>query len=283
MPSNNLNSFRITVILVVFVLLCYVDWSPDAKQRSKRSPLSTRSTIIHNSCINNGEIGVTFDEGPTSTTKKILEILKRNNIKATFHLNPSETKNNQEIAKVIVEDGHTIGLSLDTNLQQEKLNNLSVKEIKEELDKEAKIIKEITGVNPKFLRLPYELDKNNNYLQAIEELGFIITNSVVNLSGESKVDKFVKLYEDKLKENYNKDKKIYPKFIDRNQDGLSTIPEAWEKIIKLLENYNANPVTLDVCTGTKESYRTESAANPKTISSISAIIISTITIIYFLI
>ncbi|OUM63791.1 hypothetical protein PIROE2DRAFT_9591, partial [Piromyces sp. E2] len=60
MAGNKLNSFRITVILVVFVILCYVDWSPSAKQRSRRSPLSTRSTTIYNSCQNNGEIGVTF-------------------------------------------------------------------------------------------------------------------------------------------------------------------------------------------------------------------------------
>ncbi len=43
------------------------------------------------------------------------------------------------------------------------------------------------------------------------------------------VDKLVKTYEENLKKQYNKESKEYPKFIDRNQDGLETIPEAWEK------------------------------------------------------
>jgi len=62
MASNKLNSFRITVILVVFVVLCYVDWSPSTGvlQRTRRSPLGTRATKTYDSCEKSGEIGVTF-------------------------------------------------------------------------------------------------------------------------------------------------------------------------------------------------------------------------------
>jgi len=291
MATNRLNSFRITVILVVFIILCYVDWSPNAKQRSRRSTLTTSSTTVYDSCKTNGDIGVTFDEGPTTSTRKILDILKEKNITATFHLVPSNIKDNLENAKAIVDEGHLVGLRLNTNLKDDQLKSLTVDKIKEELEKEATIISEALGVNPKFLRLPFDLDKNDKYLKAVDELGFVLTNSIVDLSGTDKADQFVKTYEKTLKEQYNKESKNYPKFIDYNQDGLETIPEAWKKIVKLLENYEANPVTLDICTGIKEKYRTasndmngqsKSAATPKTISSLMTTFTFALVIIFFL-
>jgi len=255
MAGSRLNSFRITVILVVFIILCYVDWSPSSKQRAKRSPVINISTIVYDSCQNNGEIGVTFDEGPVVTTRMILDILKANKIKATFHLIPSKIKENLEFAKAIIDEGHLIGLHVDPSLTEKQLKSLSVDKIKEELENEANIIYKALGVNPKFLRLPYNLDKNANYLTAVQELGFVLTDYAVDLSGAGNESQLTEIYESTLKQHYNKDMKEYPKFIDRNQDGLANIPEVWKRIVAILESYNAKVVTLDVCTGVKEKYR----------------------------
>ena len=63
------------------------------------------------------------------------------------------------------------------------------------------------------------------------------------------------------------------------------------KVVKLLKIYEAKPVTLDVCTGIKEQYRTalndkngqiESAAIPKTISSLITTFTFALVIIFFL-
>ena len=59
---------------------------------------------------NNGVIWLTFDDGPSAKlTPKVLDILKKENVKATFFvINYSES--NEPIIKRIVAEGHTIGI-----------------------------------------------------------------------------------------------------------------------------------------------------------------------------
>ena len=58
---------------------------------------------------NNKVAYLTFDDGPNYNTDKILEILKQNNIKATFFLVGSMVENNPSIVRKIYDEGHTIG------------------------------------------------------------------------------------------------------------------------------------------------------------------------------
>jgi len=56
-----------------------------------------------------GKIYLTFDDGPDpSNTKEILELLKDNNIKATFFVIGEKAKNNEELIKRMIYDGHKV-------------------------------------------------------------------------------------------------------------------------------------------------------------------------------
>lgn len=52
---------------------------------------------------------LTFDDGPSQNTVKILDILKQNNIKATFFVIGSMVKNNENIVRREVLEGHSVG------------------------------------------------------------------------------------------------------------------------------------------------------------------------------
>jgi peptidoglycan/xylan/chitin deacetylase (PgdA/CDA1 family) len=52
---------------------------------------------------------LSFDDGPSQTTDKILDILKRYGIKATFFIIGSSAEKFPDTLKKIAEDGHTIG------------------------------------------------------------------------------------------------------------------------------------------------------------------------------
>jgi len=54
-------------------------------------------------------VAITFDDGPSSWTLPILDILKKENVKATFFLLGKNVERHPEIAKRIVEEGHTVG------------------------------------------------------------------------------------------------------------------------------------------------------------------------------
>lgn len=69
---------------------------------------SEKSTNKGNSV--NGVIWLTFDDGPSSNiTPKVLDILKEENIKATFFV-INYTQGNEHLIKRIVDEGHTIGI-----------------------------------------------------------------------------------------------------------------------------------------------------------------------------
>ena len=54
-------------------------------------------------------IALTFDDGPwPSSTAKVLDILKKNNIKGTFFVVGQNVKNYPDLTKRVVTDGHTI-------------------------------------------------------------------------------------------------------------------------------------------------------------------------------
>lgn len=96
-------------------------------------------------------IYLTFDDGPSKYTKKILDILDRYNAKATFFV----TGGNPEYFGLIKEAndrGHTIGLHTYSH-DYEKIYSSS-KEYYKDLDKIANLCKEQIGYIPKYIRFP---------------------------------------------------------------------------------------------------------------------------------
>ncbi len=57
------------------------------------------------------EIYLTFDDGPTdSTTPKVLDVLKKENVRATFFVVGRQIKGREKILKRTAEEGHSIGI-----------------------------------------------------------------------------------------------------------------------------------------------------------------------------
>jgi hypothetical protein len=55
-------------------------------------------------------MALTFDDGPNEETEKLLDILKEQNVKATFFLVGSLIPGNEHIVKRIVDEGHDVGV-----------------------------------------------------------------------------------------------------------------------------------------------------------------------------
>lgn len=101
------------------------------------------------------KIALTFDDGPHPTyTIKLLDGLKERNVKATFFVIGENAKNNPDVLKRILEDGHTIGNHTFSHVQ---LTCISEEKAIAEINDTNQIIKEITGIEPKYIRPPYGL------------------------------------------------------------------------------------------------------------------------------
>ena len=98
-------------------------------------------------------VALTFDDGPSKTvTPKILKILKKHNIKATFFMVGSQVNDNPKTAKQVQEAGHEIG---NHTYSHPNLKNLTNAQIKSQLSRTTTAIKKATGHNPTLFRPPY--------------------------------------------------------------------------------------------------------------------------------
>ncbi|ONI39539.1 hypothetical protein AN639_01740 [Candidatus Epulonipiscium fishelsonii] len=93
---------------------------------------------------------LTFDDGPSDNTIKILNFLKANNLKATFFV--LEKKGKEDIYKRIVNEGHTLAVHSSTHEYEDIYK--SVDAFLVDINKLKNFIKETTGYDANILRFP---------------------------------------------------------------------------------------------------------------------------------
>ncbi len=100
----------------------------------------------------NKTVYLTFDDGPSQITEQVLDILKQENIKATFFVIGNDTDKGKNILKRIDEEGHSIGnhtYSHNYSYIYKDVDNFF-----DDLSKNDEIIYEATGKHPKIIRFP---------------------------------------------------------------------------------------------------------------------------------
>lgn len=96
---------------------------------------------------------LTFDDGPSEeNTQRVLDILRDRDIKATFFLVGENVRQHPEMARRIVEEGHTIGIHCD-NHDYGTLYE-SVDSYVEDFEKARQTVYEVTGVETNLFRFP---------------------------------------------------------------------------------------------------------------------------------
>ncbi len=95
---------------------------------------------------------LTFDDGPSKNTPKILDVLKENDVKATFFVIGKEDEESVSTLKRIVDEGHTIGIHTYTHVYKKIYRSMD--SYLEDFNKIDEFIRDRTGVNPKIFRFP---------------------------------------------------------------------------------------------------------------------------------
>ncbi|CAE6458846.1 unnamed protein product [Rhizoctonia solani] len=111
----------------------------------------TRDTDI-DTCPDKMTWGLTFDDGPSPYTPKVLNYLEEQKLKATFYVIGSNVIDKPAILQATYLAGHEIALH---TWSHRALTTLSNEEIIAELGWNMKAIKDVTGVTPKGMRPPY--------------------------------------------------------------------------------------------------------------------------------
>ncbi|MGO0900532.1 polysaccharide deacetylase family protein [Clostridioides difficile] len=98
-------------------------------------------------------IALTFDDGPDEVfTPQVLDILKKNDVKATFFVVGEKVEYNKELLKRQYDEGHEIGNHTFTHINVAKN---SYGKVEKEITDTQNAVKNVIGVEPKIFRPPY--------------------------------------------------------------------------------------------------------------------------------
>lgn len=115
------------------------------------------------------KVALTFDDGPGEETQKILDILKKENVAATFFVIGKFAEQNPDMVKKEFEEGYEVeNHSYD---HSKFLASTSTQELLTDVNKNSDIVEKITGVRPKFFRPPYG-NVSSNMIKTLNSQGY---------------------------------------------------------------------------------------------------------------
>jgi peptidoglycan/xylan/chitin deacetylase (PgdA/CDA1 family) len=120
-----------------------------AAQTTEATPI--RSSIVMD-CLQPNDWAITFDDGPSVNTPRLLQDLRRRNIKATFFVVGVMVRDNPDILRQIVSDGHQIAIH---TWSHPNLDTLTNQQIITEIMYTYQIIRDVTGLSCRIVRAPF--------------------------------------------------------------------------------------------------------------------------------
>lgn len=149
-------------------LLIFLVFSYSLFQLSKSRSFQFFGEIVPRAETSEKVVALTFDDGPTrEKTDEILQILREENVQATFYVTGAEIEKNPGELEKIVSAGHEIG---NHTFSHQRMVLVSPSFVESEIEKTDELIrkagwtKEITFRPPfgkKLFTLPFYLSKNN--------------------------------------------------------------------------------------------------------------------------
>ena len=106
-------------------------------------------------------VALTFDDGPSNITEKVLDILEENGIVGTFFLIGNLVTADK---KATMERQLALGCEIaNHSFTHSDMSKMSAEEIREEISKTSAVIRELVNVETKFFRPPYILVSDTMY------------------------------------------------------------------------------------------------------------------------
>ena len=141
------------------------------------------------------KVYLTFDDGPSQQTKRILDILKKEDVKATFFVIGHTDDFSKKMYRRIVKEGHTLGMHSYSHIYSELYK--STASFEKDVEKIQNYLQKVTGITPVYYRFPggssYSGLKNpiQDYIQVLNDKGisYIDWNVVDGGNTEKKVKK----------------------------------------------------------------------------------------------
>lgn len=157
------------LLILVAAAVCAVGFGYHLKQNpaliSVHSTVNGRELPIYNVQTDEPKISISFDAAwGNDDTSKILEVLKKHQVHATFFMTGGWVESYPDDVKAILADGHDLGNHSENH---KNMSQLSEEEIQSELMTVHNKVKELTGYDMFLFRPPYG-DYDNEVIQTVK-------------------------------------------------------------------------------------------------------------------
>ncbi len=133
---------------------------PDPRKKlitDEHMDIYPRTYVIEQYGYHPNEVALSFDDGPDPKwTPQILDVLKRENVKATFLLIGAEAAENVGVMQRIAREGHEIGNHTWTHPD---ISDISPRQLDLEVKLTGRLFASKLGVQPLYFRPPYDIDE----------------------------------------------------------------------------------------------------------------------------
>ena len=149
------------------------DGEQNAASQEGDAKETQQDSVVANS--NGKRVYLTFDDGPSIYTGQILDVLKANDVKATFFV-IGRDEEFYDYYKRIVDEGHTIGMHSYTHVYQDFYE--SKESFAEELTKLNDLIYNVTGTKSTIFRFPGGSSNSVSSLSIEEYIDYLNENDI---------------------------------------------------------------------------------------------------------
>ncbi|SFB33771.1 Peptidoglycan/xylan/chitin deacetylase, PgdA/CDA1 family [Acetitomaculum ruminis DSM 5522] len=124
----------------------------DSKNEEEAVQDELEHSVSNSAILAGSKVYLTFDDGPSENTSRILDILDQYNVKATFFVIGKTDDVSKEAYKAIVERGHTLGMHSFSHQYSNLYSSLD--SFKSDFFQLQNYLYEVTGTRPIFYRFP---------------------------------------------------------------------------------------------------------------------------------
>lgn len=163
-------AFRITIIVMMIAAIISSITAVTGNSITVSNNASGKDLPIY--CVQNdkNQISLSFDAAwGNDDTQKILEILRKHDIRVTFFMTGGWVSEYPDDVKLILADGHDLANHSENHKNMSQLSNA---EISEELMSVHEKVKELTGVEMNLFRPPYG-DYDNDVIKTVASNGYL--------------------------------------------------------------------------------------------------------------
>lgn len=163
--ENKLDKLEESIVSIEQVVEEQQEKAANSLQERESESISDNDTAKESAAPENGQgentpvdaqesrkVYLTFDDGPSENTSKILDILKERNIKATFFVVGFDDEASRELYQRIVAEGHTLGMHSYSHKYDVIYKSLDA--FAEDMNHLQTYLEEVTGVTPTIMRFP---------------------------------------------------------------------------------------------------------------------------------